>query len=106
MRLHEHAISQTFHAPGNIGVTVYQNARIYTRSDNCTYEVSLSGNKLYSISQSSIIPATKTTEVSESYSSTMRSSNPVLTLSNSYGTADFGLEYTNVKIYEVSVKYN
>lgn len=106
VRLHEHAISQTFHTPGNIGVTVYQNARIYTRSDNCTYEVSLSGNKLYSISQSSIIPATKTTEVSESYSSTMRSSNPVLTLSNSYGTADFGLEYTNVKIYEVSVKYN
>lgn len=106
VRLHKHTISQTFHAPGNIGVTVYQNARIHTRSDDCTYEVFLSGNKLYSISQSSFFPATKTTEVSESYSSTMSSSNPVLTLSNSYGTVDAVLEYTNVKVYEVSVKYN
>lgn len=105
VRLHKHTISQTFHAPVNIGVTVYQNARIYTRSDDCTYEVTLSGKKLYSISQSSIVPATKTTNVSESYSATITGGNPVLSLSNSYGTMDAGLEYTNVKVYEIRVNY-
>ena len=106
VRLHKHTISQTFHAPVNIGVTVYQNARIHTRSDDCTYEVSLSGNKLYSIYQSSYVPATKTTNVSESYSATVTNVNPVLSISNSYGFRDDAVnEYTNVKVYEVSVTY-
>ena len=37
VRLHAHTISQTFHAPSNVNVSVYQSARIYTRSDDCTY---------------------------------------------------------------------
>lgn len=105
VRLHKHTISQTFHAPGDIRVNVYHNAKVYTRSDECTYEFSLGGNKLYSITQSSYLPATKTTNVSETYSVTMPGGSPVLSISNSYGTGDATLEYTNVKVYEVSVTY-
>ena len=105
VRLHKHTISQTFHAPADIRVNVYHNARVHTRSDKCTYEFSLAGSKLYSITQSSYIPATKTTNISESYSVTMPGGSPVLSISNSYGTGDASLEYTNVKVYEISVTY-
>ena len=105
VRLHKHTISQTFHAPSNVNVSVYQNARIYTRSDDLTYTLSLSGNKLYSITQSSYIPATKTTNVNESYNAVLNGSNPQLQISNSYGTGDAWLEYTNVKVYEIKVNY-
>ena len=105
VRLHSHTISQTFHAPGNIGVNIYHNARVYTRSNKCTYELSLGESILYSITQSSYVPATKATEISESYSVTMSAGSQMLSISNSYGTGDAGLEYTNVKVYEVSVTY-
>lgn len=105
VRLHKHTISQTFHAPSNVNVSVYQNARIYTRSDDLTYTLSLSGNNLYSITQSSYIPATKTTNVNESYNAVLNGSNPQLQISNSYGTGDAWLEYTNVKVYEIKVNY-
>ena len=105
VRLHKHTISQTFHAPSNVNVSVYQNARIYTRSDDLTYTLSLSGNNLYSINQSSYIPATKTTNVNESYNAVLNGSNPQLQISNSYGTGDAWLEYTNVKVYEIKVNY-
>ena len=105
VRLHKHTISQTFYAPSNVNVSVYQSARIYTRSDDLTYTLSLSGNKLYSITQSSYIPATKTTNVNESYNAILNGSNPQLQISNSYGTGDAWLEYTNVKVYEIKVNY-
>lgn len=105
VRLHKHTISQTFHAPSNVNVSVYQSARIYTRSDDCTYTLSLSGNQLYSLTQSSYVPATKTTNVNESYNAVLNGSNPQLQISNSYGTADAWLEYTNVKVYEIKVNY-
>jgi hypothetical protein len=105
VRLHKHTISQTFHAPSNVNVSVYQNARIYTRSDDLTYTLSLSGNELYSITQSSYVPATKTTNVNESYNAVLNGSNPQLQISNSYGTGDAWLEYTNVKVYEIKVNY-
>ncbi len=105
VRLHKHTISQTFYAPSNVNVSVYQSARIYTRSDDLTYNLSLSGNTLYNLEQSSYIPATKTTNVNESYNAVLNGSNPQLQISNSYGTIDAGLEYTNVKVYEINVNY-
>lgn len=105
VRLHAHTISHTFYAPYNINVDVYQNVRIFTRSDDCTYKLSLSGNSLYSVTQSSYVPADKATTVKETYQSVLTSSNPVLQVSNSYGTDDFVLEYTNVKVYEIKVLY-
>lgn len=103
VRLHAHTISQTFHAPGNIGVTASQNVRIYTRADNTDYSFKVSDTTLYSKSQSSF--GGSETKVDASYSATLTSYNPVVTLSNSYGTADFGIEYTNVKVYGVSLIY-
>ena len=103
VRLHKHTISQTFHAPSNVNVSVYQNTRIYTRADDCTYKLVLSGNTLYNRDQDSF--GGKATNVNESYNSVLNSSNPQLQISNSYGTADFALEYTNVKVYEIKVNY-
>lgn len=103
VRLHAHTISQTFHAPGNIGVTASQDVRIYTRWYPTEYAFKVSGTTLYSKSQSST--GGSETKVNASYSATLTSSNPVVSLSNSNGSRDVGLEYTNVKVYSVSVKY-
>jgi hypothetical protein len=103
VRLHAHTISQTFHAPGNIGVTASQNVRIYTRLNSTEYAFKVSGTTLYSKSQSST--GGSETMVNDSYSAILTSSNPVVSLSNSNGSGDAWLEYTNVKVYSVSVKY-
>ena len=103
VRLHAHTISQTFHAPGNIGVTASQNVRIYTRLNSTEYAFKVSGTTLYSKSQSST--GGSETKVNDSYSAILTSSNPVVSLSNSNGSGDAWLEYTNVKVYSVSVKY-
>ena len=103
VRLHKHTISQTFYAPSNVNVSVYQNTRIYTRADDCTYKLVLSGNTLYNRNQDSF--GGKATNVNESYNSVLNSSNPQLQISNSYGTIDAVLEYTNVKVYEIKVNY-
>ena len=103
VRLHKHTISQTFHAPSNVNVSVYQNTRIYTRADDCTYKLVLSGNTLYNRDQYSL--GGNATNVDESYNSVLNSSNPQLQISNSYGTVDAWLEYTNVKVYEIKVNY-
>ena len=103
VRLHKHTISQTFHAPSNVNVSVYQNTRIYTRADDCTYKLVLSGNTLYNRDQYSV--GGKATNVNESYNSVLNSSNPQLQINNSYGTMDAWLEYTNVKVYEIKVNY-
>lgn len=103
VRLHKHTISQTFYAPSNVNVSVYQNTRIYTRADDCTYKLVLSGNTLYNRDQYSF--GGKATNVNESYNSVLNSSNSQLQISNSYGTIDAGFEYTNVKVYEIKVNY-
>ena len=63
----------------------------------------LSGNTLYNRDQYSF--GGKATNVNESYNSVLNSSNSQLQISNSYGTIDAGLEYTNVKVYEIKVNY-
>lgn len=103
VRLHSHTISQNFHAPGNIGVTASQDVRIYTRVYSTEYAFKVSGTTLYSKSQSST--GGSETKVNASYSAILTSSNPVVSLSNSNGSGDVWLEYTNVKVYSVSVKY-
>lgn len=103
VRLHNHTISQTFHAPSNVNVSVYQNTRIYTRADDCTYRLLLGSNTLYSRDQYSFLG--QATNVNESYNAVLSVSNPVLQISNSYGTGDAGFEYTNVKVYEIKVNY-
>ena len=103
VRLHKHTISQTFNLPADVNVNVAQNVRIYTRADDCVYTLILGGNEVYRKSQSST--GGRETKVNESYQLKLPQSNPVLSCINTYGTADFGLEYTNVRIYEISVTY-
>lgn len=103
VRLHGHTISQTFHAPSDIRVNVAQNAYLYSRVSTCTYTFSLSGSQLYYNSFSA--SGGKEVVVNESYQSNLRSSNPVLSCVSSFGSPTAWLEYTHVKIYEVSVTY-
>ena len=103
VRLHKHTISQTFHAPADINVNVAQNVRIYTRADDCVYTLLVGGNEVYRKSQSSA--GGSETMVNESYQAKLSQSNPVISCMNTYGTADFVFEYTNVRIYEISVTY-
>ena len=104
VRLHGHTISQTFHVPGNIGVTASQNARIYRANTATDYVYRVSGTEVYRYTGSNSSRNTAT-NVNQSYSATLTSANPKVEISNSYGTGDFLGESTNARVYSVSVKY-
>lgn len=103
VRLHKHTISQTFHAPTDILVNVAQNVHLYSRVSTCTYTFSLSGEQLYYNSFSA--SGGKGVDVNESYQSKLLKSNPVVSCVSSFGSPTALLEYTHVKIREISVTY-
>ena len=103
VRLHEHTIMQSFYCPANIDVSVYHKARLYTRADDCTYTLSLSGNTLYTKKQYSV--GGSATNIDEWYNNaSLSNANPTISASSSYGTVDFALEYTNVRIYSIQLE--
>ena len=105
VRLHAHTISQKFHVPGDMGVAASQNARIYRANNATDYVFKVSGAEVYRYQGSNSSRYTATS-VNQSYSAILRSSNPSVEISNSYGTGDsFLSESTNAKVYSVSVKY-
>ena len=103
VRLHKNTISQTFYAPKDMNVSVYHQARLYTRATDTTYSLSISGQSLYNKNQYSA--GGKTTNIDETYTTTIKSSNPIIEAKNTYGTVDALIEYTNVKVYNITVKY-
>lgn len=103
VRLHKHTITQTFHVPSTINVSVVHRARQYTRADDCTYTFTVGATKHFENTQSSF--GGKSKDINETYQAQLLTSSPTISASNSYGTIDAGLEYTNVRIYEISVAY-
>ena len=104
VRLHAGTITQTFHVPNDIDLSVYHEARIYTRADDTIYTFYIGGNIAYTKKQSS-------TGGKETYDKTtyniykFTTSQNSIKCENTYGTVDAWLEYTNVKVYNITVKY-
>lgn len=103
VRLHKDTITQTFHAPADINVSVSHKARLYTRANKTTYTLKLSETNLYNKDQSSV--GGQTTNIDETYQNKLASTNPSISAINTYGTIDAVLEYTNVKVYNISISY-
>ncbi len=104
VRLHNNTIIQTFHIPEDINVSVNHNARQYTRADDCTYTFKVGDKVHYTKDQSSL--GGSVTNIYETYNDAqLKASSPTIEATNSYGTIDFALEYTNVRIYSIIVNY-
>lgn len=104
VRLHNNTITQTFHIPGDINVSVNHKARQYTRADDCTYTFKVGAKVHYTKDQSSV--GGSATNIDETYNDAqLKASSPTIEATNSYGTIDFLLEYTNVRIYSIIVNY-
>lgn len=104
VRLHNNTITQTFHIPGDINVSVNHKARQYTRADDCTYTFKVGAKVHYTKDQSSVNGSA--TNIDETYNDAqLKASSPTIEATNSYGTIDFALEYTNVRIYSIIVNY-
>ena len=104
VRLHNNTIIQTFHIPEDINVSVNHKARQYTRADDCTYTFKVGDKVHYTKDQSSV--GGSATNIDETYNDAqLKASSPTIEATNSYGTIDFALEYTNVRIYSIIVNY-
>ena len=104
VRLHKGTITQTFHVPEDIDLSVYHEARIYTRADNTKYTFYIGGDIAYTKEQSSTLGKEtydKTTYNKYKFTPSQKS----IKCENTYGTIDAGVEYTNVKVYNITVKY-
>ena len=104
VRLHKGTITQTFHVPNDINLSVYHEARIYTRADNTKYTFYIGGDIAYTQEQSSFggkETYDKTTYNKYKFTPSQKS----IKCENTYGTIDAMLEYTNVKVYNITVKY-
>ena len=104
VRLHKGTITQTFHVPKDINLSVYHEARIYTRANNTKYTFYIGGDVAYTKEQSSTVGKEtydKTTYNKYKFTPSQKS----ITCENTYGTIDAGFEYTNVKVYNITVKY-
>lgn len=104
VRLHKGTITQTFHVPKDIDLSVYHEARIYTRADNTKYTFYIGGDVAYTKEQSSTLGKEtydKTTYNKYKFTPSQKS----IKCENTYGTIDAGFEYTNVKVYNITVKY-
>ncbi len=109
VRLHENTISQTFYVPNDIdadgiNVYVYHNARVYSRAYKTTYEFSVGDSKLYSKTDYYVFKGGSVTD-DTTYETTLPKTNPKVQCSCTYGSDDFVLEYTNTKVYSVTLKY-
>lgn len=104
VRLHNNTITQTFHIPGDINVSVNHKARQYTRADDCTYTFKVGATVHYTKDQYSL--GGTATNIDETYNDAqLKTSSPTIEATNSYGTIDAGFEYTNVRIYSIIVNY-
>ena len=104
VRLHKNTITQTFHIPGDINVSVNHKALQYTRADDCTYTFKVGATVHYTKDQYSL--GGTATNIDETYNDAqLKTSSPTIEATNSYGTIDAVFEYTNVRIYSIIVNY-
>lgn len=99
VRLHAHTISKTFYTPADIDINVYHKVNVRTGTVETTYQFIVSGNKIETKS-----PAYNSWEyINNTYSPTLKSSNPVVQCTNSYGNS--GPLGTRAEVYEVTITY-
>lgn len=99
VRIHESTITQTFHIPSNINISVYHKANIRRGTVSTTYSFLISGTTI----DSKTPGYGSWSYIDQTYYSEIKSQDPTVQCNNTYGnTGPLG---TRAEVYSVDIKY-
>lgn len=99
VRIHNSTITQTFHIPSNINISVYHKANIRRGTVSTTYSFLISGTTIVSKEPS----YNSWSYIDQTYNSEIKSQNPTVQCNNTYG--NIGRSGTRAEVYSVDIKY-
>lgn len=105
VRLHKNTITQTFYIPQETKVKVYHKARVYSRAYKISYTFKVGNQALYSVINYYAGRGGSKNDDTEYNNAILTPDLNSVTCESSYGSLDFGLEYSNTKVYTISLNY-
>lgn len=105
VRLHKNTITQTFYIPQETKVKVYHKARVYSRAYKISYTFKVGNQALYSVINYYAIRGGSKNDDTEYNNAILTPDLNSVACESSYGSPDFVLEYSNTKVYTISLNY-
>lgn len=105
VRLHKNTITQTFYIPQETKVKVYHKARVYSRAYKISYTFKVGNQALYSVINYYAIRGGSKNDDTEYNNAILTPDLNSVACESSYGTPDVGFEYSNTKVYTISLNY-
>lgn len=105
VRLHKNTITQTFYIPQETKVKVYHKARVYSRAYKISYTFKVGNQALYSVINYYMIRGGSKNDDTEYNNAILTPDLNSVACESSYGTPDAGFEYSNTKVYTISLNY-
>lgn len=99
VRIHKSTITQTFHIPSNINISVYHKANIRRGTVSTTYSFLISGTTIVSKTPD----YNSWSYIDQTYNSEIKSQDPTVQCNNTYGNP--GSPGTRAEVYSVDIKY-
>lgn len=105
VRLHKNTITQTFYIPQETKVKVYHKARVYSRAYKISYTFKVGNLALYSVINYYAIRGGSKNDDTEYNNAILTPDLNSVACESSYGSPDAGFEYSNTKVYTISLNY-
>lgn len=105
VRLHKNTITQTFYIPQETKVKVYHKARVYSRASKISYTFKVGNQALYSVINYYVIGGGSKNDDTEYNNAILTPDLNSVACESSFGSPDLGFEYSNTKVYTISLNY-
>ena len=105
VRLHKNTITQTFYIPQETKVKVYHKARVYSRAYWISYTFKVGNQALYSVINYYAGLGGSKNDDTEYNNAILTPDLNSVACESSYGSPDVVLEYSNTKVYTISLNY-
>ena len=105
VRLHKNTITQTFYIPQDTNVKVYHKARVYSRAYKISDTFKVGNQALYSVIDYYMIRGGSKNDDTEYNNAILTPDLNSVACESSYGTPDALFEYSNTKVYTISLNY-
>lgn len=105
VRLHKNTITQTFYIPQETKVKVYHKARVYSRAYWISYTFKVGNQALYSVINYYATLGGSKNDDTEYNNAILTPDLNSVACESSYGSPDVVFEYSNTKVYTISLNY-
>ena len=105
VRLHKNTITQTFYIPQETKVKVYHKARVYSRAYWISYTFKVGNQALYSVINYYALGGGSKNDDTEYNNAILTPDLNSVACESSYGSPDALIEYSNTKVYTISLNY-